>query len=192
MLRFARWKVVSIVAMTLAALLIIVPSFLSKDTYTAIRTHLPKWIPFEQVVLGLDLQGGAHMLLEVDSADVIKTQVANLRDDVRRILREENIRITGGIGIQGRTVQVRIPDAGDRAKLLPKLRAIASGGGASALGVTSAAPYEVTEQPDGLVQITVTDAGLNDRIRRAVDQTIEVLRRRVAALGTTEPNIQRQ
>jgi preprotein translocase subunit SecD len=192
MLRFARWKVASILAMTLVSFLLIVPSMLSPDTRAAIQKALPHWVPVQAIVLGLDLQGGAHLLLEVDSADVTRSQVNNLRDDVRRTLREENIRITGGIGAQGRTVQVRVPDAGDRAKLLPKLRTIASGGGASALGVTSAAPYEVTEQPDGLVQITVTDAGLNDRIRRAVDQTIEVLRRRVDALGTTEPNIQRQ
>ena len=63
-------------------------------------------------MLGLDLQGGAHLLLEVDSADVTKTIVNNLRDDVRRILREQNVRLTGGIGAQGRTVQFRVPDAG--------------------------------------------------------------------------------
>ena len=193
MLRFARWKVASIFAMTLVSFLLIVPSLVSPETRAAIQRTLPHWVPAQAIVLGLDLQGGAHLLLEVDSADVTRSQVNNLRDDVRRTLREENIRITGGIGAQGRTVQVRVPDAGDRAKLLPKLRNLASSGaGASALGVTSAPVYEVAEQPDGLVQVTVTDAGINDRIRRAVDQTIEVLRRRVDALGTTEPNIQRQ
>ena len=192
MLRFARWKIASIVAMSLAALLIIVPSLLPKATFDGMKKAMPKWIPFEQVVLGLDLQGGAHMLLEVDSADVIRTQVANLRDDIRRILREENIRITGGIGIQGRTVQVRIPDAGDRAKALPKFRQVAQPGANSVLGNIGNPPVDIAEDTDGLVRLTVSDAGVSDRIRRAVDQTIEVLRRRVDALGTTEPNIQRQ
>ncbi|MDB5642771.1 MAG: protein-export rane protein SecD [Hyphomicrobiales bacterium] len=192
MLRFARWKVASIFAMTLVSFLLIVPSLLSPETRSALQKSLPHWVPTQAIVLGLDLQGGAHLLLEVDSGDVTRSQVNNLRDDVRRTLREENIRITGGIGAQGRTVQVRVPDAGDRAKLLPKLRTLAAGGGASALGVTSAPVYDVAEQADGLVQVTVTDAGVNDRVRRAVDQTIEVLRRRVDALGTTEPNIQRQ
>ena len=45
----------------------------------------------------------------------------------------------------------------------------------------------MTESPDGLVQVTVTDAGVADKVRRSVDQSIEVLRRRVDALGTTEP-----
>ena len=122
---------------------------------------------------------------------MLRSQVNNLRDDVRRILREENARLSGGIGIQGRTVQFRVPEQADRNRALPKLRALANPSG-SALGVVSAPPYEINEQPDGLVQIVVTDAGVNERVRRAVDQTIEVLRRRVDALGTTEPNIQRQ
>lgn len=192
MLRFARWKIVSIVAMSLLSCLLIVPSFLDADTRTAIQKALPKWVPVQAVVLGLDLQGGAHLLLEVDSGDVLRSQVNNLRDDVRRILREENARITGGIGVQGRTVQFRVPEANDRNRALPKLRQLANPGGVSAMGVTTAPPYQIVEQGDGLIQITVTESGVNERVRRAVDQTIEVLRRRVDALGTTEPNIQRQ
>ncbi|MCI0737384.1 MAG: protein translocase subunit SecD, partial [Beijerinckiaceae bacterium] len=45
---------------------------------------------------------------------------------------------------------------------------------------------------NGLIQFTVTESGVESKVRRAVDQSIEVLRRRVDALGTTEPNIQRQ
>src|ERR1700733_3866793 len=121
MLRFARWKVASILAMTLAALLVIVPSLLPPAPFASIRKAVPAWIPFESIVLGLDLQGGAHLLLQVDSTDVTKTMINNLRDDVRRTLREENVRLTGGIGAQGRTVQFRVPDAGDRGRLMPRL-----------------------------------------------------------------------
>ena len=191
MLRFARWKVASIVAMTLVAVLIIVPSLLSPASREALRAALPKWLPVESVVLGLDLQGGAHLLYEVDAADVTRTQLGNLRDDVRRVLREENVRITGGIGVVGRTVQVRIPDAADRTKVLPRLRQIAGPGGINALGTAANAIADVTEGDDGLVQLIVTDGGVRDRVRRAVDQTIQVLERRVNGLGTTEPNIQR-
>ncbi len=192
MLRFPPWKVASVFVMTLVSFLLIVPSLLSPETRSALQKSLPSWVPAQAIVLGLDLQGGAHLLLEVDSADVTRSQVNNLRDDVRRTLREENIRITGGIGAQGRTVQVRVPDAGDRGKLLPKLRTLANSGTTSSLGVTPAPVYQITEQADGLILISVTDSGVNERVRRAVDQTIEVLRRRVDALGTTEPNIQRQ
>ncbi|MBX9739233.1 MAG: protein translocase subunit SecD [Beijerinckiaceae bacterium] len=192
MLRFARWKVASIVAMSLISFLLIVPSVLSPSARESLQNSLPRWVPVKPIVLGLDLQGGAHLLLEVDSGDVTRTQVNNLRDDVRRILREENVRITGGIGAQGRTIQFRVAEAADRARALPKLRQLGAPTGVSALGTPNAPTFEVTENSDGLIQITVTEAGINDRVRRAVDQTIEVLRRRVDALGTTEPNIQRQ
>ena len=75
MFRFPRWKVASIVAMSLVACLIIVPSFLSKEAFEKARQYVPRWIPFVQIVLGLDLQGGAHILLEVDQNDVVRTQV---------------------------------------------------------------------------------------------------------------------
>ena len=192
MLRFARWKVASIVAMSLISFLVIVPSLLSPSARESLQKTLPSWIPTKAVVLGLDLQGGAHLLLEVDSADVTRSQVNNLRDDVRRVLREENVRITGGIGAQGRTVQFRVPDAADRARVIPKLRQLATPSGVTALGTMSAPTFEINETGDGLIQLNVTEAGVNERVRRAVDQTIEVLRRRVDALGTTEPNIQRQ
>ena len=129
MLRFARWKVASILLMTALALLLIVPSLLSGSSFSAVKAALPKWLPVEQIVLGLDLQGGAHLLMEVDSADVTRTQVTNLRDDVRRILREESVRsLAGGIGMQGRNVQMRITDPADRAKVLNRLRQLAQPG----------------------------------------------------------------
>ena len=192
MFRFPRWKIASIIAMTLLAFLVIIPSFLAKDVREGIAKKLPSWAPFYSVVLGLDLQGGAHILLEVDAADVARTQVEALRDDVRRILREERIRITGGIGGSGRTVQVRVPDAADRQKAIARLRMQAQPGGVNALGATTPPTFEVRDTADGLVQLTLTDPAVLERVRRAVDQTIEVIRRRVDALGTTEPNIQRQ
>src|SRR5438309_2740734 len=101
MLRYATWKVAAIIGMTLIALMIVVPSLLSPATRQAISAHLP-WLPMRTIVLGLDLQGGSHVLLEVDQASVLKTQVDNLRDDIRRILREERVAVSGGLGTQAR------------------------------------------------------------------------------------------
>ena len=52
---------------------------------------LPSWLQPNAIVLGLDLQGGAHLLYEVDRGDVIRTMVGNLRDDLRRLLRDEKV-----------------------------------------------------------------------------------------------------
>ena len=189
MIRYAPWKVVSIILGTLIAFLLVVPSLLPVSTRESL-THALPWLPARTVVLGLDLQGGAHVLLEVDTASVIRTKVESLRDDVRRTLREETIRLTGGIGLQAKGIQLRVPDAGDREKLLPKLRALATPLGASLTG--SAPEFTVTDNGDSTIQLLLTDSGIDARVRRAVDQSIEVLRRRVDALGTTEPNIQRE
>ncbi len=189
MMRFATWKIVSILLGTLIAVLLVVPSLLSPAARDALIAGAPSWLPARAIVLGLDLQGGAHVLLEVDAVEVAHTQVEALRDDVRRTLREGNVRITGGVGMQARGVQVRVPEAADRDKILPKLQALAAPIGSSLTGAVRS--FTVQGGDDGLIQLQLTDAGIQDRVRRAVDQSIEVLRRRVDALGTTEPNIQR-
>ena len=191
MLRFARWKIASILAMILAAVLIVVPSLLPAATREALDAKLPDWAHPRVLTLGLDLQGGSHVLLQVDGTDVNKTMVTNLRDDVRRILREEKVQVAGGIGLQPRGVQFRLSDPAERGKILPKLQALASPQ-ASVLGSTGAAAYDVNDNGSGTLAVTVTDAGVTDKVRRAVDQSIEVIRRRVDALGTTEPSIQRE
>jgi SecD/SecF fusion protein len=189
MLRFSTWKFFAIVAMTVAAVLVVAPSMLSPSHYEELKSRLPSWLTPPTIVLGLDLQGGSHVTLEVDQADLISTQVKNLRDDVRRILREEKVAISGGIGTTARGVQVRVADPADREKVLPKLRQLRNGF-SGALGGPS--PLDVEASPDGLIRVTVTDAGITDKSRKAVEQSIEVIRRRVDALGTREPSIQRQ
>ncbi|MGO4673757.1 protein translocase subunit SecD [Bosea sp. 2YAB26] len=198
MLRFQARKVIAVLLVLLFGCGLALPNLFSPETRKAIEQGAPSWIPrfllpIHAVTLGLDLQGGSHVLLEIDRADLIKTQVTQLRDDMRRILREERIAFQGGIGLTARGVQVRVPEASDRAKLMPKLRELAQPVGTlGAFGPSGTQSIEVSEQPDGLVQLQLTEAGANERVRRAVEQAMEVLRRRVDALGTTEPNIQRQ
>ncbi len=192
MLRFAPWKVASIVGMTLIALLIVVPSMLAPQTREALRAHLPSWAPMKTITLGLDLQGGSHILLEVDTPAVVRTQVENLRDDVRRILREEKAGVSGGIAMQQRGVQFRLANPAEAEKVIPKLRALGHSSGAALLGAAGAPSIDVAATENGVVQVMVTDVGVQDKVRRAVDQSIEVLRRRIDASGMKEPTIQRQ
>ncbi len=190
MLRFAIWKIVAILAMTLAAVLTVAPSMLSPAHYEALAANLPSWARPATLVLGLDLQGGSYVMLEVDRPSVLHTLTTNLRDDVRRILREEKVAITGGIGQMARGVQMRVPDAADRAKVLPKLTALGRNYG-NRLGA-GASPIEVEDQGDGVMRVSITDVGVTEKVRSSVEQSIEVIRRRVDALGTREPSIQRQ
>jgi SecD/SecF fusion protein len=197
MLRFSTSKIVATMAIIIIGLLLAVPSMMSREQREGFQRSLPGWapswlIPSRAIVLGLDLQGGSHVLLEVDVPDLLRTQTTQLRDDIRRILRETRVSPQGGIQVTQRGAQIRVPDAADRDKILPRLRELSQPIGNAVLGQGGNRDIEVATTPDGLITLTYTEPGVNEKVRRAVDQAIEVLRRRVDALGTTEPNIQRQ
>jgi SecD/SecF fusion protein len=191
MLRLAPWKVASILMVTFVAILLLVPSFLGTETLGRLQKSLPNFLPVRAIVLGLDLQGGAHVLMEVDSAALTKSQVESLRDDARGKLREGRISISGGIAVLPRGVQVRIADPAERAKAVTDLQSLNQPLSNAIIGA-SGHTLDISQTPEGAVVLNLTDSAINDKIRRAVAQSIEVLRRRVDALGTTEPNIQQQ
>ena len=101
MLRFATWKIVAILALTFAAMLVVAPSLLSPSNYEALAAKLPDWARPPTIVLGLDLQGGSQCHAGGRQAVRAAHPGENLRDDVRRILREEKVAMTGGIGAAG-------------------------------------------------------------------------------------------
>src|SRR3954454_19114209 len=197
MLRFSTPKIVGTLAVVLIGLLLAVPSLLTREQREALKASIPGWVPSwlvptRAIVLGLDLQGGSHVLLEVDRADLMRAQTIQLRDDVRRVLREASVSPEGGIQTLARGVQFRVADPNARARLMPKLRELSQPIGNAVLGQTGAQTLALTESPEGLIQLAFSDQGVNERVRKAVDQAVEVIRRRVDVFGTTEPSIQRQ
>ncbi len=190
MLRFAPWKLASVIAMVAAAILLIVPSFMPAKAVDALAARLPGVIPMRQIVLGLDLQGGAYMLMQVDDASVIKSQVEALRDDVRQKMRDGKIALSGGIATQGRGVLVRIADPAERDRAFGLLQSLSQPIGGPLAG-GNGRTLDVTKTDAG-VELTLTDAAVADKTRHAVTQSIEVLNRRVNAMGTKETAIQQQ
>ena len=192
MFRLAPWKVASILALVFCAALLVAPSFLAPETVAPIESRLPSFVPFRAIVLGLDLQGGAHMLMEVDSASVTKAQVEALRDDVRAKMREGKISISGGIAMQPRGVVVRIADAAERARALePACCALNQNVGGALTGATGHT-LDISDTGDGAIQLQLTEAAITEKIRHAVTQSIEVLNRRLNGAGTKETNVQQQ
>ena len=190
MLRFAPWKLASVLALVAAAFLLVIPSFMSSQTVDALAARLPGFIPLRQIVLGLDLQGGAYMLMQVDEASVIKSQVEALRDDARLKMRDGKIALSGGIATQPRGVLVRIADKAERDKAYTLLQSLSQPIGGPLAG-GNGRTLDVSETDAG-VQLTLTDAAVADKVRHAVTQSIEVLNRRINAMGTKETEIAQQ
>jgi preprotein translocase subunit SecD len=186
MLVFSRWKAIAVLATALLVCLCAVPNFFPEE----IVGRLPKWAQ-RHVVLGLDLQGGSHILLQVDGEAVRTERLEQLRGDVRRVLRENRISYPGGITIRGNSVEVRFGAGTDVKAALSRLRELSQPLG-GLLGGDGQRTVEVSDAGDGLVRVTLTDAAIDERVRRAVEQSIPIVERRVNELGTVEPTIQRQ
>src|SRR6185312_14298383 len=185
MLYISRWKALAIVMTTLVICLFAVPNLLSPDT---VKTW-PKWAQ-RHIVLGLDLQGGSYLLLEVDSNYVKKEKLDQVRDDARKALRDARIAYTG-LGIKNGAVEVRISKEEEFQTALGKLRELSQPLG-GLLGSSGQRSLEVNSADGGLIRMTVPQAAISDRIRQSVEQSIQIIEKRVNELGTVEPLIQRQ
>jgi preprotein translocase subunit SecD len=185
MLYFTRWKMAAILGTVFFVILFAVPNFLPAQLVGS----WPKWAQ-RHVVLGLDLQGGSHILLEVDTKAVRKEMQENLRDDVRRVLREARIGYTGLV-VRGNGVEVHIRAGQNSAQAQAKLQTLVQplGGILSATGHNN---IDITNAPDDTFRLTLTDPFVLERVRQAVEQSIEIIGRRVNELGTVEPLIQRE
>lgn len=187
MLYFSRWKTISIWFVVLLGLIFSIPNVLSQQALDA----MPDWLPKRPMTLGLDLQGGSHIMLAVDQNDLIKERMEATRDDIRSLLRGANIGYTGLAGSQ-RSVQVKISEANELAKAKEALKSLTQPVVGGLFGTTNIVELSQDEPEPGLLRYTLTDAGLDYRTGNAVTQSIEVIGRRVNELGTTEPIIQRQ
>jgi SecD/SecF fusion protein len=127
-------------------------------------------------------------VLEVDGAGLQKARLNSLLDDTRRVLRGERVSASSA-RISGNSVTVSVTDAADREKVLPKLQELAAPVGTVGFG-GSAAELEVTTNGD-VIALAMTEAGLSDRMTKAVEQSLEIIRNRVDQVGVAEPLIQR-
>ncbi|WP_291861814.1 protein translocase subunit SecD [Bradyrhizobium sp.] len=185
MLYFSRWKALATILTALVVCLFAVPNFFPESTVKG----WPKWAQ-RHLVLGLDLQGGSHILLEVDSNSVRKDKLDQVRDDVRRTLRDAKIPYTG-LAVRNDTVEVRITKDTDLPAALTKLRELSQPLG-GLLGSSGQRSLEITDATGGLIRLTVPTAAITERVRQSVEQSIQIVERRVNELGTVEPLIQRQ
>jgi protein-export membrane protein SecD len=185
MLNFSKFTTFLIVAICLAGFWFAAPN-VAPAKWLA---EAPGFVPKDKINLGLDLQGGAHLLFEIDMDTYLADKLAALEDDIRRELREANIRYTG-LAVSGREVVVDVRDDTDRAEALRIVRGMAQS--ISGNLAVPARNLSASEGENGRITVAYTDAGLTQIQSSAVQQSLEVVRRRIDALGTKEPSIQSQ
>ena len=189
MLHFQRWKLILVAVIVVAGFLYALPNLFSGATVA----RVPTWLPHKQVNLGLDLQGGAHLLYQLDEKEMIEDWLGNIRADVRETLRRARIGYSDlAQDLAKRSVSVKFRDAADLDKAESELRKLAAPVGSDVFGGLSGNDIVVAPEGDNRITLTVTDAGLAHRMTSAIQASIETIRRRVDAFGTTEPSIQRE
>ncbi|MGB3337137.1 MAG: protein translocase subunit SecD [Devosia sp.] len=182
-----RTAIIAIVAVL--GILFTIPSFLPQD----VRDAWPGFLPRQTVVLGLDLQGGSHLLLQVNEDGIVSERLQSLRRDVRNTLDNDNgigNLITTDEATQSLTVELTDPTQKEAARTA--LAALQNTISNSLISVGGVNELAFGETPDGKLTVTLTPEGVTERTSALVAQSIEVIRKRVDELGTTEPSIQRQ
>jgi len=147
------------------------------------------WLPWRQIHLGLDLKGGSYLLLEVDMNSVVRERLEGALDTVRQALRSQNIGYQGLAAQPGlNRVVLRLRDPSQQEAALKALR--------EALGIGTApgtvSEFELAATPGGEITITLSRAALKERATSAVQQSIDIVRRRIDETGVVDPQIARQ
>ena len=174
MLNLQRWQTIAVIAFTALAVLFALPNVLP----AMVLDHLPGWYQQSRINLGLDLRGGAHFLLEADLRSVLTERLTNLSDSVRGELRKQQVGVKDVAVEAGRAVVVTLRDEAQRAKALEAIRNVDPSLSVSGSGDT--------------IRLTYSETDLVRRKKEVIDQSIEILRRRVDETGTIEPTIVRQ
>ncbi len=147
----------------------------------------PEWLPERLVNLGLDLRGGAHLLAEVNVADVYASRMEAAWPEVRDSLR--SITPVRRVDAPEGELRVRINDPAKMAEALEATRTLAR----PVQTLTGAGQNDIVVNGDGdIITVTLSDAEKQATDERTMQQSLEIIRRRIDEVGTREPTIQRQ
>ena len=174
MLYFANWKIALICAICALGVLLSLPNLFS----SSLLAQMPRFLPHKQVALGLDLRGGSYLLLQVDVAAAQRERLNSLIDNVRNALRDANIGYTG-LDVAGDAITFTIREIDRVEDARQALRKI-----------DPDLTLEIAADGSGTMRFSTV--ATEARRRQAVDQSIEIIRRRIDETGTKEPTIQRE
>ena len=186
MIHIANWTKVMIVVICALGVIYAAPNFFEKDLFS----DVPAGLPGKQMNLGLDLRGGAHLLMQVASDVIVKDRLGDMMSETRGILRGAKVRYHG-LAIAGQTIVFRLADLATIDAIKDELEAQYQPGNFAALGAVE--PEVIVEVGDnGSFTLRLSEQGITDRVGNAVEQIIKIMSARIDPTGTLEPVIQRQ
>src|SRR5579859_3113606 len=184
MMNLARWKVILVVLATVLGLLFTLPNLLP----AMVRDGLPGFMPSSTLHLGLDLQGGSRLLYSVDTAALRTERLTNMAEDIRTGLHGKNIAFTD-LAVTNGAIGLRITDPAQLNDAVTLLRRTL---GSSLPGAANARDVTVSEAANQRIVVAFVAEAFDAEASSAVEENIEVIRRRIDQMGTKEPEINRQ
>ncbi len=151
------------------------------------RALWPDFLPNDLVNLGLDLRGGAHLLAEVRVADVYAARLEAMWPEVR-----DAVRGITPVNLQQSPpgeLRVRLNDPSMMPQAMEIVRGLAQP--VQTLTGAGASDIEVSGR-DGILTVVLSEAEQSATDERTMQQSLEIIRRRIDEVGTREPTIQRQ
>lgn len=185
MLQVPLWSRLLTILVVVAGILIALPNALTEQ----VRAKFPSWLPSSAVNLGLDLQGGSYLLLQVDLDQVTRDRAEAMVGDIRAAFRKAHIPLTD-LNTKDDTVSVRVTDATRMDEARNLLNGINPTAGGAVLSV-GGKQYDISEPGNGVFALHMTDGYKTMTRQQVLDQSVEVVRRRIDELGTREPTISR-
>jgi SecD/SecF fusion protein len=179
MLALSRWKVILVLASLLFGLAFTLPNLVAPGV-------LPSWAPQQRLNLGLDLQGGSYLLLEVNTNALNTERLTNLTEDIRTRLRADQIEFSG-LAVHGGVIDVHINDP---AKLQPAFTLLNNNLGEAL--ITGGRNITVRTKAGNIIEVAFVPQAADAAARDAVTRSIEIIRKRIDALGTKDPLITQQ
>jgi SecD/SecF fusion protein len=179
-MHISRLRLVIYVVAILFGILTALPNVLPPRVLAA----MPNFLPKDKVTLGLDLRGGSHLVLEVDSSGLVREHIQGLLGQARQQLRREKIPVT--LRRTDTAVYVTLQSQADSNRALPLLRQLAN-----PIGSMGSTDIEFSRPTPTQIVMTINRDGVRDRVNAATEQSLEVIRQRVDQVGVSEPTIQR-
>jgi len=189
MLYIAPWKKIAIILLVIVGILFALPNALNESQ----RAALPGQLPDETVNLGLDLQGGAHVLVEAEMEPVFEARMEQLAQDMRDKMRDAgNLKRSRPV-IDGYSVTMRVTNPGDVEAAREAFDEIPTLLQSAALTGVGAYDFEVAENPTtNAFTITLTEGARDEIVEQTILRSIEVVRRRIDPEGIKEASVTRQ